>query len=62
MGLIQIFKDLNENSEEREHMMEYLLSSANELDETIRNITDITKLDEDDKPSKSSLKKKGEKQ
>jgi PAS domain S-box-containing protein len=42
MGLIEIFKDIQEDSEEKKQMLEYLLSSANELDEVIMHITDLS--------------------
>src|ERR1700744_4242494 len=38
MGLIPLINDTKENSKEREKMLEYLKSSANELDEVIGNI------------------------
>jgi PAS domain S-box-containing protein len=43
MGLIALMKDSKNNDADKERTMEYLLSSANELDEVIRNITDRTK-------------------
>lgn len=45
MGLIDLLKNTEENSD-KELMMEYLLTSANELDQVIRNITDISKIDQ----------------
>lgn len=42
MGLIQVFQNLKEGSEEKNQMLEYLLISANELDKAIRNITDLS--------------------
>jgi PAS domain S-box-containing protein len=44
MGLIQVLKSSKYNDAERKETLEYLLSSANELDEVIRNITDKTYL------------------
>jgi PAS domain S-box-containing protein len=45
MGLIDLIKNSKEGGD-RELMMEYLLKSANELDQVIRNITDISKIDQ----------------
>jgi uncharacterized protein YdcH (DUF465 family) len=42
MGLLPLVKELSGNNDEREKMFEYLLSSANELDDLIKNITDKT--------------------
>jgi two-component system sensor histidine kinase/response regulator len=42
IGLIPLINDVKENKVEREKMLNYLLSSANELDEVIGNITDKT--------------------
>jgi len=42
LGLVQIFKDLKQDNEEKEQMLQYLLLSANELDEVIMNITDLS--------------------
>jgi PAS domain S-box-containing protein len=44
MGLLPMVKDLNEPSDEREKMFEYLISSADELDELIKTITDKTRM------------------
>jgi two-component system sensor histidine kinase/response regulator len=41
-ALIPLINDVKENSVEREKMLDYLLLSANELDEVIGNITDKT--------------------
>ncbi|MFI5161753.1 MAG: response regulator [Sphingobacteriales bacterium] len=50
MGLIQIFKDVNSCAEDKEATLDYILLSANELDNVIREITDKTKIAEDDDP------------
>lgn len=42
MGLLPLVKELYEHSDEREKMFEYLMSSANDLDDLIKNITDKT--------------------
>jgi light-regulated signal transduction histidine kinase (bacteriophytochrome) len=42
IGLIPLINDAKENNAERKKMLNYLLSSANELDEVIGNITDKT--------------------
>jgi PAS domain S-box-containing protein len=42
IGLIPLINDVKENIVEREKMLEYLLLSANELDEVIGTITDKT--------------------
>jgi PAS domain S-box-containing protein len=42
LGLIQVFKDTRDNGKEKEEMLQYLLSSAKELDEVIMNITDLS--------------------
>jgi PAS domain-containing protein len=42
MGLVQLVKDPNQNADEKRKTLEYLLLSANELDEVIRTITDKT--------------------
>jgi uncharacterized protein YdcH (DUF465 family) len=39
---LPLVKELSGNNDEREKMFEYLLSSANELDDLIKNITDKT--------------------
>jgi hypothetical protein len=39
MGLIPIIKNLASDDPEREKVLEYLASSANELDDVIKNIT-----------------------
>ncbi len=54
MGLIQLFKDIDEE-DEKEQMLDYVLISANELDEVIKGITDITKVAEDEKYQKNGL-------
>lgn len=40
MGLIQLLKDLKMEGEEKEQVLDYLLTSAHELDKVIKNITD----------------------
>jgi len=40
LGLAQLIGDIKDNSDEREKMLRYLLLSANELDDIIKNITD----------------------
>ncbi len=42
LGLIQVFKDIRNDSKEKEQMLQYLLSSAKELDEVIMSITDLS--------------------
>ncbi len=42
MGLIEIFKGLEVDCEEKKQLLEYLLLSANELDDVIMNITDLS--------------------
>jgi len=44
IGLIPLINDVKENSKEREKMLNYLLSSANELDQVIGDITDKTEV------------------
>ncbi|MHB8209356.1 PAS domain S-box protein [Mucilaginibacter sp.] len=44
MGLIPLVKDLQEDNDLRDQMFEYLISSANELDEMIKSITDKTRI------------------
>jgi len=43
-GLIPLINDVKEDSVERDKMLDYLLLSANELDEVIGNITDKTRI------------------
>jgi len=50
MGLIDLIRSSTDDSSEKELMMEYLLSSANELDEVIRDITDISSTNTEDNP------------
>jgi PAS domain S-box-containing protein len=47
MGLIPLINELKEGSDERETMFEYLVTSANELDEIIKQITNKTIIKED---------------
>lgn len=42
MGLIPLFVDPRATAKEKKEMSEYLLMSANEMDEVIKNITDVT--------------------
>lgn len=44
IGLIPLINDVKENNAEREKMLDYLLLSANELDEVIADITDKTRV------------------
>jgi len=46
MGLIPLLNDLEETGEEREKMLEFILTSAMELDEVIKNITDKSKIED----------------
>jgi PAS domain S-box-containing protein len=45
MGLVEVIGDLKDNEKERSIALNFLLSSANELDSVIRNITDRTSTD-----------------
>lgn len=42
MGLVQVIKELKDDDTEKEMTLDFLLSSANELDEVIKKITDKT--------------------
>jgi hypothetical protein len=44
MGLIPLINDLKENNIELDKMLNYLIVSANELDDVIGDITDKTKV------------------
>jgi PAS domain S-box-containing protein len=44
MGLIPLIKEKNGGSDEQDKMLDYLVLSANELDEVIKNITDKTRM------------------
>jgi len=46
MGLIHVIKDMKDNTEEKETTLDYIILSANELDEVIKNITSKTNIDE----------------
>lgn len=46
MGLINIIKDIKDNEEEKAMTLDFLILSANELDDVIKNITDKTKVDD----------------
>jgi PAS domain S-box-containing protein len=50
MGLVDLMKDPNSGEEEKKMTMDYLLLSANELDDVIKNITDKTRIPDDYKP------------
>ena len=45
MGLINVIKDMKEGSEEKVTTLDYIVLSAHELDEIIKNITDKTRID-----------------
>jgi len=47
MGLVPLLKDLKENREEMEQMLDYLLLSANELDGVVKEITNKTRIKDD---------------
>jgi PAS domain S-box-containing protein len=51
MGLIQIFKDTSSAEKEKETALDYILLSANELDSVIKEITNKTRVAEDDDPT-----------
>jgi PAS domain S-box-containing protein len=55
MGLVNIIKEMNVNNTEEQEIFDYMLLSANELDEAIRNITHKTKLVEEEKLSKIEM-------
>jgi|GEM_PF-5069821 len=42
MGLLPLFYDLQVRNKKDEEIIKYMIDSANELDEVIRNITDVT--------------------
>jgi PAS domain S-box-containing protein len=44
MGLIPLVRDMKDDDEQLEQMFEYLIASANELDEMIKSITDKTRM------------------
>lgn len=46
MGLIHVIKGMKDNSEEKATTLDYIMLSANELDEVIKNITAKTNIDE----------------
>jgi PAS domain S-box-containing protein len=46
MGLIPLLSDLEETGEEREKMLQFILTSAIELDEVIKDITDKSKIED----------------
>jgi hypothetical protein len=56
MGLIPLLENSSDSAEERKMMLEYILTSAYELDEVIKTITDKSKI-EDFKLLKSDVKK-----
>lgn len=49
LGLAQLINDLKDEPNEQQELLDYLLLSANELDDVIREITEKTKIQEDDK-------------
>jgi signal transduction histidine kinase len=55
MGLVGLIKDVGSDCEDNQKMLEYILISARELDDVIKEITDITRIDEDDKYCKNGL-------
>jgi PAS domain S-box-containing protein len=52
MALIPLFKDTKSDNEQQEQLLEYLKSSANELDGVIKNITDKAQKGDHPIPSK----------
>jgi hypothetical protein len=56
MALIPLLDDLTEAAEERKIILDHLLTSANELDEIIKTITDKSKI-EDFQSLKSDIKR-----
>jgi PAS domain S-box-containing protein len=46
MGLIHVIREMRENSEEKETTLDYIILSANELDDAIKIITHKTNIDE----------------
>jgi len=44
LGLVPMVTDLNESAEERAKMSEYLMSSATELDDLIKKITEKSRM------------------
>jgi len=46
MGLIHVIKDMKDNTEEKATTLDYIILSANELDEVIKNITAKTNVDD----------------
>ncbi|MDP9081759.1 MAG: PAS domain S-box protein [Bacteroidota bacterium] len=46
MGLVPLISGANECDEEREKMLEYILISANELDEVVKSITDKSRVED----------------
>ncbi|MFB9841612.1 PAS domain S-box protein [Mucilaginibacter ginsenosidivorans] len=47
MGLVEVIRELKDNDEEKEMTLDFLMSSANELDEVIKKITDKIAVDDD---------------
>jgi two-component system sensor histidine kinase/response regulator len=50
IGLVPLINDVRENHVERKKMLDYLIQSANELDEVIGNINDKTSVADNDLP------------
>jgi len=46
LGLVPLIVSVCENIEDRDMMLQYLMVSANELDEVITNITDKSSIDD----------------
>jgi PAS domain S-box-containing protein len=55
LGLVNIICDTAANECEKEKMLNYLMLSANELDEIIKSITEKTKIEEDSDDFKSNM-------
>ena len=51
MGLIPLLTDIKANAEEKQMALEYLLISAHELDDVIRNISEKSIVPDHNKPS-----------
>jgi len=50
MGLVPMLKDYTTNDKEQQEICEYLIASANELDDVIRSITKVTSIVDPEKP------------
>jgi PAS domain S-box-containing protein len=55
IGLVSLLKDNKNDGLENQKMLDYILISAGELDDVIKEITDMTKIATDDKYSKNGL-------